>query len=244
MTTTAAATPQPGTPQPAPPVPPPRRRKRGRAVRISNVSWDEYEKLTEVFAERPALRMTYDDGELEIMVPSLGHDFSDRILATLVQILAEECGVPIRPGGSVTMKSKKKLKGIEGDDVFWLANANKLAGVTDLDLKIHPPPDLAVEVDVTHSSMDRLKIYARLGVPEVWRLDGDELNFYVLTGKKYQVATRSRAFPIVAGTDLVPVIGQARAAGDQTPVYRGFRVWLRQRLASAAPPAPPPPATP
>jgi Uma2 family endonuclease len=204
----------------------------------------------EVFAERPALRLTYDNGELEIMVPSLDHDFGDRFLALLVPILARGCRVPFRPGGSVTMKSKKKLKGIEGDDVFWLTNAAQLAGVRDLDLQIHPPPDLALEVDVTHSSMNRLRIYARLRVPEVWRLDGDVLTFYALVGKKYEVRSHSLAFPLVTPDDLMSFVRQARSAGDQLPICDAFQAWLQQRIATAAtspapapatsPPAPPP----
>jgi Uma2 family endonuclease len=212
-------------------------------VRISNVSWDEYEKLTEVFAERPALRLTYDNGELEIMVPSLGHDFGDRFLALLVPILARGFRLPFRPGGSVTMRSKKKLKGIEGDDVFWLANAAKLAGVRDLDLMIHPPPDLALDVDVSHSSMNRLRIYARLGVPEVWRLDGDTLTFHVLVGKKYEGRTHSLAFPLITPADLMVFVQQGRSAGDQIPICDAFQAWLQQCIAAPAA-SPPPPTSP
>jgi Uma2 family endonuclease len=226
------------TPQPATK---PRRRKRGRAVVIPNVPWEMYEELLKVFEEKRGLRLTYDSEVLEIMVPSLDHDFGDRFLATLVPILTEELGLPIRPGGSTTMRKKKHLKGIEADDIFWIASAPQLAGVRALDLAVHPPPDLAIEVDVSRSSMNRLKVYARLGVPEVWRLDGDTLTFHVLAGKSYQTATHSRSFPLVTPNDLVPFVRQARAAGDLTPVYRAFRAWVKQRL--AAPPAPPP-ATP
>ena len=178
------------------------------------------------------------------MVPSLDHDFGDRFLATLIPILTEELGLPVRPGGSTTMRKKKKLKGIEADDIFWIANAARLAGVRDLDLAVHPPPDLALEVDVSRSSMNRLKVYARLGVPEVWRLEGDALTFHVLVGKQYQTVAHSRSFPLITPDDLLPFVRQARAAGDQTPVYQAFRAWVKQRL--AAPPAPPsaPPATP
>lgn len=238
-TTTTNANPVPGTP-PAKP----RRRKPGRAVVIPNVPWEMYEELLKVFAEKPIVRMTYDNEELEIMVPSLDHDFGDRFLATLIPILSEEVGVPIRPGGSTTMRKKKPLKGIEADDIFWLANAAKLAGVKELDLTIHPPPDLAIEVDVSRSSMNRLRVYAKLGVPEVWRLAGDTLTFHVLVGKKYQVATHSRSFPLITPDDLIPFVKQARTAGDQVPVYRTFRAWVRQRVAAATPPSPPPPTTP
>lgn len=232
---TAAANPVPMPPKP-------RRRKPGRAVRIPNVTWEQYEGILEVFSEKPIIRLTYDNEELEIMVPSLDHDFNDRILASLIPILAEECGLMLRPGGSTTMKRRKHLKGIEGDDVFWIANARKMAGVRELDLKIHPPPDLAIEVDVSRSSMNRLKIYAKLGVPEVWRLEGDDLTFYVLTGTRFVPATHSRSFPLIASSDLLPFLQQARSAGDQMPVYRAFRTWIKERKASSSPPPLAPPS--
>jgi len=214
----------------------PRRRKPGRAVRIPNVPWEMYEQLLKAFGEKRGVRLTYSNEELEIMVPSLDHDRGDRILAMFIPILAEELGVPICPGGSTTMKLKATLKGIEADDIFWLASAGKMAGVRDLDLTIHPPPDLAIEVDVSRSSMKRLQIYRKLGVPEVWRLADDTLTFHVLTGKKFQFATHSRSFPLISSADLMPFIEQARSAGDQTPIYRAFRAWVKQRV--AAPPTP------
>lgn len=217
----------------------PRRRKPGHAVRIPNVSWKMYEELVKAFEEKRGVRLTYSNEELEIMVPSFDHDRGDRIIAMFIPILAEELGVPICPGGSTTMKLKKSLKGIEADDIFWLANAVKMAGVRDLDLTIHPPPDLAIEVDVSRSSMNRLKIYRKLGIPEVWRLAGDTLTFHVLSGKKYQVVSHSRSFPLIASEDLMTFVGQARAAGDQTPIYRAFRAWVKQRHTAAAPPETP-----
>lgn len=225
------------TPTPKTPQPKPRRRKPGRAVVIHGVPWEMYEKLRMILDGKRGMKLTYDREELEIMVPSLDHDFGDRVLGVLIQILAEELGVPIRPGGATTMKLRKKLKAIEGDEIFWLANAPAMAGVRDLDLKIHPPPDLAIEVDVSRSSMNRLAVYAKLGVPEVWRLDGDTLTFHVLVGKRYVDAMHSRSFLLVSPTDLIPFIQRARVAGDQTPIYRDFRAWVRQRAAS--PPAPP-----
>jgi Uma2 family endonuclease len=196
------------------------------------------EELLKVFAPKRGVRLTYDNEDLEIMVPSLEHDFADRFLAMLIPILTEEFGLPMRPGGSATMRKKKNLKGIEADDIFWIANAAKLAGVKELDLNVLPPPDLAIEVDVSRSSMNRLKIYAKLGVPEVWRLDGDSLVFYTLVGKKYQAMSHSRTFPVVASDDLIPFVQQARSSGDLTPICRAFRAWAKQRV------APPPPAAP
>jgi Uma2 family endonuclease len=114
-----------------------------------------------------------------------------------------------------------------------------MAGRRRLDLRTDPPPDLVIEVDVTHGSLNRLAIYAALGVPEVWRLDGNALIFYVLDKKgAYQSVPASQSFPLLTPADLLGFLQQARPAGDENPVLRQFRAWVRQRMAA------PPPATP
>lgn len=230
------------TPTTNPPTVPagPRPQAPGRSVLLHGVPWSMYSRLLKVFAERPGVKLAYDRGELEIMSPSLQHDRGGRFLILVVTMLAEELGLPVLPGGSTTMRRRKKLKGVEADEIFWTTHADQLAGVKELDLKVHPPPDLALEIDVSNSSLNRLKIYAALGVPEVWRLDGDSLIFYGLTGKKYAEMPRSRSFPGITPADLLPFIQQSRTAGDQVPVYHAFRAWVRQRAAGQLPPPPAP----
>jgi Uma2 family endonuclease len=239
--------PTPATPPPAatPPAAKPRRRKRGRSVVIPFVDWETYEQLLKVFEERPAVRLTYDRGDLEIMAPSREHERDGEFLATLVGILTEEFGLPFQPGGSVTLKRKRMKRGLEADKSYWIANAAKLAGVDHLDLKIHPPPDLSIEVDVTRSSLNRLGIYRTLGIGEVWRLDGDDLVFLILgADKKYAQVATSPTFRGVAPTDLMNFVKQARGAADLNIAKVAFRAWLKQHIAGlaapAAPPSPPP----
>lgn len=229
-------TPTAVTPPPVP-APGPRRRRPGRSVVIPNVDWDTYEKLLAAFGDRRNPRLTYDRGELEIMVPSFEHDSDAAVLARLAETLTEELGLPVIAGGSVTVKWKKAHKGIEPDRCFWIANAARMAGVRQLDLKVHPPPDLGIEVDVTSSSLNRLRIYARLGVAEVWRLEGDDLRFHHLGAKARSVEMpTSRAFPGVTPADLMTFVVQARIARDHNAVVRACRAWVRQRIASPPPP--------
>jgi len=100
--------------------------------------------------------------------------------------------------------------------------------VLHLDLRIHPPPDLAIEVDVTHSSLDRMSIYATLGVPEVWRLNGPSLTFHVLgPDGRYALVTHSLSFPPVTAADLMrhlALLGHE----EETAIIRQFRAWVRQ----------------
>jgi Uma2 family endonuclease len=238
-----AMTPTTPTTPPSAPPPKPRRRKPGRAVVLHCVPWEMYTELLKVFAEKRGVKLTYDRGDLEIMAPSMGHEDDGYHLGLFVDILTEEFGMPIRRGGSVTIKRKRLKKGIEADRCFWIANAAKLAGVRQLDLRVHPPPDLAIEVDVTSSSLDRFGIYAKLDVTELWRLDGDELRFHQLgANKKYAEVPTSPTFAGIAPADLMGFIRQARVAADQTVASKAFRAWARQRVAAQNQPPPPPAA--
>jgi Uma2 family endonuclease len=211
----------------------------GQSLLLSGVDWEMYTRLLRIFAERPGIRLTYDRGALEIMAPLLEHDRDGRFLGRLVIALTEELGLPIVCGGSTTLRRRLRKRGIEGDECYWIANAPRMTGRRRLNLRTDPPPDLSVEVDVTRSCMNRLSIYAALAVPEVWRLDGDTLTFYVLGADgKYTDAAASRSFPLVTPADLLGFLQQARQAGDENAVTRQFRNWVRQRLA-ANPPATP-----
>lgn len=208
----------------------------GRWLLLSDVDWKTYLQLLRAFAERPGIRLTYDRGELEIMSPLLEHDEDSRFLGRMVVALTEELAMPIKAGGSATIRRRMKKRGIEADECFWIANAPRMAGRRRLDLRKDPPPDLAIETDVTHSSLDRLSIYAALRVPEVWRLEGDQLTFHVLgPNAKYAPAPVSRSFPLVTPADLLGFLQQARQAGDQNPVMLQFRAWVRQRASSPRP---------
>ena len=99
-----------------------------------------YTRLLHVFADRPRIRIAYDRGELEIMSPSLEHDDASRILAILVFVLTEELGLPLKSGGSTTLKRRLKRRGIEADECFWIANAGRMTGRRKLELRIDPPP--------------------------------------------------------------------------------------------------------
>jgi Uma2 family endonuclease len=211
-------------------VPPPGR----QSVLLSNVDWKTYTRLLRLFAERPGIRLTYDDGELEIMSPTLEHDDEGSLLGDFVFMLTLELGLPLKRGGSVTMRQKKKQKGIESDECFWITNAHRMAAKKRLDLRSDPPPDLAIEIDVTSSSLDRMAIYAALKVPELWRLEGNVLTFHVLQPDgTYQSVERSLAFPLLTPGDLLLFIQQAREAGDENVVMRRFRDWIRLRAAGA-----------
>ncbi len=208
-------------------------------ISLSGIDWKTYSRLLRIFEARPGVRLAYDRGELEIMSPRLQHEDS-QFLGRLIIALTQELGLPIKAGGSVTMRRRRRQRGIEADQCFWIANAHRMAGRRELDLRTDPPPDLAIEVDVTHSSLDRLRIYAVLGVPEVWRLEGDILIFYARrTNRTCESVALSPTFPFLTPADLLPFVQQARQAGDDNAVIEEFQTWVRQKLTSANPPANP-----
>jgi Uma2 family endonuclease len=213
------------------------RRAPGLSVVIPNTDWKTYTRLLDVFAERPRVRMAYDRGVLEIMSPLLEHDEPSSFLGRLVCTLTEELNLGLKQGGSTTLRRRRKQRGIEPDRCFWIAHEPEMRTVRHLDLRIHPPPDLAIEVDVRHSSLDRMGIYATLGIPEVWRLDEPSLTFHVLSpGGRYTLATHSLSFPQVTPADLMRFLMHLGHEGENE-IVRQFREWVRQ-LPPASPSSP------
>ena len=199
---------------------------------VNNVDWQTYSRLLRIFAEHPSIRMAYDRGVLEIMSPLPEHEKDADFLGVLVRALTRELRLTIQGGGSMTMRRRRKQKGIEPDRCYWIANEAAVRGKRTFDPRIDPPPDLAIEVDVTSSSLNRMGIYAALGVPEVWRLDPPALTFHALgANRKYTALTYSLSFPFVTPADLMTFL-PLRATQDENSVVRQFRGWIQQRVAA------------
>lgn len=196
---------------------------------LHDLDWGTYTRLLRAFQHRRGFRLTYDRGILEIMSPLWEHGAAAYILGRFVDVLTQELMLPCRAGGMITLRRKRKQRGLEPENCYWIASAGQLHGKTQLDLRIDPPPDLAIEVDVTHGSIDRLAIYAALGVPEVWRLSNQQLSFHVLDVATYQVRPNSLSFPRLASTDLLPFFLQWGQIDDTALVVR-FRDWVQQVL--------------
>jgi Uma2 family endonuclease len=206
----------------------------GRSVVIPNVDWETYEKLLDAFDSRRKFHLIYDRGDLEIMAPiSSEHESDSDFLGDMIKILADEMNLMLRVGGSFTMKRRDLARGLEPDRSFWIKRVSKLKNVRKIDLSIHPPPDLVVEVDITSSSHDKFEIYAKLGVPEIWRLASEELHFHRLgrRGRYLEIAT-SLSFPGITPRDLMEYLLQVRKTTDLIPILRAFRSSIRKRLAS------------
>ncbi|WP_289500744.1 Uma2 family endonuclease [Gloeocapsopsis sp. IPPAS B-1203] len=146
---------------------------------LYDVSWDTYEKLLEAFGEHRAARLTYDRGVLEFMVPLEEHENPSDLIGVFIRTLVEESGWNIKSLASTTLKREDLKKAAEPDKCYYIQNESLVRGRT-IDLNFDPPPDLVVEVDITHTDIDKNALYAHLGIPEFWRYDGAVLRIYQL----------------------------------------------------------------
>jgi Uma2 family endonuclease len=164
-----------------------------KIVEISGISWQTYEALLAEIGDR-SIRLTYNCGNLKIMVPSPEHERFKEVIGRFVDTLAEELDVRIEPLGSTTFKRPEFL-GAEPDKCFYIQNISAIKGKKRLDMSQDPPPDLVVEIDITSRSQSSLQIYAGLEVPEVWIYNGSRLRINRLENGEYVERDRSLAFP-------------------------------------------------
>lgn len=203
--------------------------RREQQLLLHDVPWRKYLRLMSD-VEEYHVRVTYDRGALELMTLSHEHENEAYLLGRLVDVLTEELGLPVKGGKSTTFKRRKSVKGLEADGSWWIQNEASVRGKKTIDLRVDPPPDLAMEIDISRSSLDRLKIYAALGFPEIWQFDGTNLKFHLLEeNRKYVVHEESRAFAGLRSTDVLPFLSRHRDA-DETTVIREFRLWVRERF--------------
>jgi Uma2 family endonuclease len=198
---------------------------------LYGVDWQEYRRFLRLFRHRRAIRLTYDRGALEIMTLSFEHERYGQFLGRLAVTLTEELGLPVMDGGSTTFRRRRKQRGLEPDNCYWIENEPRIRGKLKIDLRVDPPPDLAIEVDIASSSLNRMGIYATLKVPEVWRFDGTTLSFHLLgMNRKYTEISHSHHFPKITPGDLVRVL-PLREQMDENAVIATFRTWVRHHHA-------------
>ncbi len=196
---------------------------------LHNVSWETFEALLRDTGEHRGSRFAYEDGTLEIMTPLFEHENPKCNFGNFIIALAEELEIEIRSAGSTTLKKSQKTKGIEPDNCYYIKNELAVRGIETLDLESAPPPDLAIEIDITSSSVNKSNIYSALGVTELWRYDGSNLNFYELVEKQYVKRDYSISFPIVSVNDISRFIEQSKTMAE-IALLKLFRTWLRGKI--------------
>jgi Uma2 family endonuclease len=194
-------------------------------VVFKNISWQSYQSLIIDFEREPAMRLTYDRGTLEIRMPLAPHETYKKILGRLIETATEELDLEIRSLGSLTCSREDLAKGLEPDQCYYIQNESIVRGVEQIDLAKLPPPDLAVEIDISSSSLDRFLIYAALKVPEIWRYDGQLLTIYGLVGNEYIIRSSSIALPRLKTADILRFLSLSTSIGENNLVKQ-FRQWL------------------
>jgi Uma2 family endonuclease len=193
---------------------------------LHDVSWETYEQLLANYADSSGPRFTYDRGVLEIMSPSSEHEEFSDVIRLLVYLLAEEWDINVRGFGSTTFRRADVSRGVEPDSCYYIKSVNKLSGVSDLDLNVHPPPDLVVEIDMTHPSISKLPIYAAFGVPEIWHYENDQIVILKLQGGKYVKSETSIAFPRLSRKQIGSFMELSKT--EERPAWqRAVRKWAR-----------------
>jgi Uma2 family endonuclease len=204
-------------------------------VLLVDIDWQGYQEIGDVLRERPALRLTYDRGSLEIKNLSPEHEEFKHVFVLLFAVLALELRLPMKGRGSMTFQREDLDRGLEPDECYWIKNEARVRGKTQIDFRQDPPPDLVVEIDITRSSLPRMDIYAALGVPEVWRFDGQALHVYHLgADAKYQAAPSSLSFPALPAAELTRFVLAGRATDDRS-LMESFQTWVREQLARKGP---------
>ena len=194
---------------------------------LSNISWETYERLLADHESSSAPRFTYDRGMLEIMSPNPEHEVTNRRIAQLVLVIAEETGIVAADFGSTTFRREDLERGFEPDSCFYIQNEGRVRGKKRMDLSVDPPPDLVIEVDIISPSLDKFSIYARLGVPEVWRYDGERLRIHELAEDAgYAEVRRSAVLPVLTADVLTKFVERGTTL-DWLSWVREVRGWAR-----------------
>ena len=200
----------------------------GQQLLLEDVSWQQFENILAELGEHRAARISYSHGFLEIMVPLPEHEKAKEIIGDMIKILLEAKQIAFESLGSTTLKNKSMTQAVEPDACFYIQNQAAVIGKNRLDLSIDPPPDLAIEIDLT--SRTRLDNYQILGVRELWRYGKQGLQINVLQGGKYVESNFSFTFPNMPIVELVNQYVQENQVYGRTKAIQSFRNWVRDNI--------------
>ena len=186
------------------------------SVVLHNISWNAYKQITDTLQDETPAHFTFDRGKLEIMVLSLKHENLKKILAMLFERISEALDIEIFAGGSTTFQREDLERGFEPDECYYVQNAEAMRGKDSVNLAFDPPPDLTIEIDVKHSSLNRMSIFAAIAIPEVWRYDGDLLTIYLLRDRVYETSKTSSVLPNATAEKLSELIETGRNSTQRT----------------------------
>ncbi|MBD2611548.1 Uma2 family endonuclease [Nostoc punctiforme FACHB-252] len=200
----------------------------GHQLLIKGISWPEYKNILTELGENRSSRISYSQGVLEIMAPLPEHEVGKKIIGNLVEILLEELDIEFWSLGSTTFDEEKMDAGVEPDDCFYIENEAAVRGKDRIDLTVDPPPDLAIEIDIT--SRTRFNNYQVLGFPELWRWNGKKLEINILVNGKYIESNNSRIFPNLPIVQVIPEYLKRCKTDGRNATMKAFRAWLTKNI--------------
>jgi Uma2 family endonuclease len=217
------------------PIAPPLGEKR---LLLHSLTWQRYQTLRETLCrdrgarsqENRNVRFTYLQGKLEVTMPLEVHEFSARLIELFIRVLVVERGLKVKTMGSTTLDREALERSAEPDNAYYIQHQPVVAG-RDVDLDLDPPPDLIVEVDITHTDIDKLALYAAMKVPEFWRYNGEVWRIYALRDSSYQEVDASPTFPQVPKVKLYEFLATARQ--DEVEAEVAWRQWVRWSLGAS-----------
>jgi Uma2 family endonuclease len=198
----------------------------GQTLILNEVTWPEFEQILEELGEHRSSRIAYRNGQLEIIAPLPEHESGNELVGDFVKALLEELGIDFLTLGSTTFKKFSMLQGIEPDQCFYIEHEAAVRGKDRLDLAIDPPPDLAIEIDIT--SRTHPEIYAALGVMELWCFTRGTLLIYRLNHGVYELVSENPHFP---GFVITSAIAQALVISKRDGRAAAMR-WFRSQVRS------------
>lgn len=177
----------------------------GSHLSIPDVSWHDFTTLLEDLGEKRHTRLAYYQGLLEIMSPLVLHEKPNRLITDIVKTILECQERDWEDFGSTTLKWPR-IAGIEPDTCFYIQNATLMRADKNLDLSQSPPPDLAIECDLTSRTV--IDAYHALQVPEVWIYANEELTIYLYSRDSYHNSQQSQIFPGLPIATMIPQLIQ------------------------------------
>jgi Uma2 family endonuclease len=202
----------------------------GQRIQLQGIDWAEFEAIMDELGDRRSSRIAYFDQVLEIRMPLPEHERAKVLIGDVVKILLEELDIDNECFGSSTFKRSSMAAGIEPDECFYIENARQMIGKMRLDLTIDPPPDLAIEVDVT--SKTGVDAYQALGVPELWRSEDGHLRISLLENGIYRDAKFSPHFPQFDVIALIEAVLTRSRIDGRSQTLKACRRQIRDVIAA------------
>jgi len=197
---------------------------------LRNLSWQTFKVMLAEMGTQRHNRIAYESGTVEIMTPLMPHENSNRMIEVFIGVMCEELGLELKRTGSLTLTRDDLERGGEPDSSYYLQNESLVRNKDNIDLAIDPHPDLVLEVEYSRSAINKLTLYASMGIPEVWRFNGNLLQVYTLAEGQYTEVELSPTFNPIPVKAMTGFLQQVTTKGE-IAVTREFRTWVKQQIA-------------